>query len=73
MDLKENHDFNGAMEKIDYVVELLQYHLSEKDVPKNLTEIIYKFNIDIGRWMLNTVFAEDKKFVYVENSWKGIT
>ena len=26
-DLKENHDFNGAIEKIDYVVELLQYHL----------------------------------------------
>jgi len=73
VDLKENHDFNGAMEKIDYIVELLQYHLSEKDVPKNLTEIIYKFHIDIGRWMLNTVFAEDKKFICVENSWKAIT
>jgi len=73
VDLKENHDFNGAMEKIDYIVELLQYHLSEKDVPKNLTEIIYKFHIDVGRWMLNTVFVEDKKFICVENSWKAIT
>tara|TARA_Y100000310_G_scaffold65952_1_gene61386 strand:+ start:1727 stop:2263 length:537 start_codon:yes stop_codon:yes gene_type:complete len=73
VDLKENHDFNGAMEKIDYVVELLQYHLGEKDVPKNLTEIIYKFHIDVGRWMLNTVFAEDKKFICAENSWKAIT
>ena len=31
-DLNENHDFNSAIEKIDFVVELLPYHLNDSNI-----------------------------------------
>ena len=35
-DSDENHDFNSAIEKIDFVVELLPYHLKDDNIPDDL-------------------------------------
>ena len=51
-DSDENHDFNSAIEKIDFVVELLPYHLNEKNISNNMAEVIYKFNPSKSRWGL---------------------
>ena len=37
-DLNENHDFNSAIEKIDFVVELLPYHLNDSNIPSDPSE-----------------------------------
>ena len=71
--LKEPHIFNSAIEKIDFMIELLPYHLNENDIPKNLSEVVYKFNPDIGKWQLNILITEDKKFICTEKGWKIIT
>jgi len=69
-DLNENHDFNSAIEKIDFVVELLPYHLNESNIPSDPSEVIYKYDIESGKWKLNQVWtgfagsAGRKKFIF---------
>ena len=61
-DLNENHNFNSAIEKIDFVVELLPYHLNDSNIPNDLSEVVYKYDIESGKWKLNSVLAAQKKF-----------
>ena len=52
VDQNESYLFNSAIEKIDFVVELLPYHLNEKNISNNMAEVIYKFNPSKSRWGL---------------------
>ena len=63
-DSDENHDFNSAIEKIDFVVELLPYHLKDNNKPDNPTEVLYKYDIESGKWMLDSVLANEKRFFF---------
>ena len=54
-DSDENHDFNSAIEKIDFVVELLPYHLKGNNIPDNPTEALYKYDVGSGKWRLDSV------------------
>ena len=54
-DLNENHNFNSAVEKIDFVVELLPYHLKGNNIPDNPTEALYKYDVGSGKWRLDSV------------------
>jgi hypothetical protein len=70
VDTIESQWFNMAVEKIDFVLELLPYHLDPKKLPENISEVIYKFDPKAARWRLNTVFSGDKKFVFKDDGWK---
>jgi len=78
-DLNENHDFNSAIEKIDFVVELLPYHLNDNNIPSDPSEVIYKYDIESGKWKLNQVWtgfdgsAERKKFIFTKKGWNIVT
>ena len=72
-DLDENHNFNSAIEKIDFVVELLPYHLSGNDIPNDPSEVLYKYDIESGKWRLNSVLAGHKKFILTKEGWKVVT
>ena len=72
-DLNQSHFFNNSIEKIDFVVELLPYHLNEDGIPKNLSEVIYKFDTDAGKWRLNMAMVGDKKFITTKKGWQIIT
>ena len=72
-DLNESHLFNSSIEKIDFVVELLPYHLNEANIPKNPSEVIYKFDTETSKWRLNTAVYEHKKFIFTKNGWQIIT
>ena len=81
-DLSENHDFNSAIEKIDFVVELLQYHLNDSNIPNDLSEVLYKYDVESGKWKLNQVWTVDpmapartrwKKFILTKKEWKAVT
>ena len=45
IDSNENHNFNSAIEKIDFVVELLPYHLNDNNIPNDPTEVSYKYDV----------------------------
>jgi len=65
--------FKMEVEKIDFVVELLPYHLDEEKLPKNVKSVIYKFDQEAARWRLSTVFTDEKKFINSEKGWKLTT
>ena len=73
IDLNENHNFNSAVEKIDFVVELVPYHLNDSNIPNELSEVVYKYDIGSGRWRFNLVLAGQKKFIPTEKGWKVVT
>jgi len=73
IDLDDSHSFNNAVEKIDFVLELLQYHLDPEKLPQNVTEVIYNFDIETARWKLNTAQSDGKKFVLGKNGWEILT
>ena len=54
-DLNENHNFNSAVEKIDFVVELLPYHLNDNNIPNDPTEVSYKYDVGSGKWKLDSI------------------
>jgi len=65
--------FKMEVEKIDFVVELLPYHLDEEKLPMGVNSVIYNFDQEAARWRLNTVFTDEKKFVNTEKGWKLTT
>jgi len=65
--------FNNAVEKIDFVLELLPYHLDPEKLPSEVSEIMYKFDSKSVRWCLNTASSENKKYTFKVDSWKEIT
>lgn len=71
IDLDDRHSFDTAVDKIDFVIELLPYHLDPKKMPKNTTGISYQFDDTIGRWNISAD-AEDQTYHFVENEWKTI-
>jgi len=78
-DLNENHDFNSAIEKIDFVVELLPYHLNDSNIPSDPSEVLYIYDIESGKWKLNQVWtgfdgsAGRKKFIFTKKGWNVVT
>ena len=73
IDLEDSHWFNNAVEKIDFVLELLPYHLDPEKLPSKVTEVIYQYDIEAARWRLNLAQVADKKFVMAKNGWKIVT
>ena len=73
VDTADRHWFNNAVEKIDFVLELLPYHLDPKKLPSEISEIMYKFDSKSIRWRPNTVSSENKKYTFKDDSWEKIT
>lgn len=73
LDLEDSQWFNNAVEKIDFILELLPYHLDPEKLPNDVTEIIYQYVPEAARWRLNTAFVKEKKFVFTGNGWQIVT
>ncbi|MDE1811612.1 MAG: hypothetical protein KGH86_05585 [Thaumarchaeota archaeon] len=69
IELDERHSFDTAVDKIDFVLELLPYHLDPKKIPKTITQISYQFNDMTGKWNINAN-SEDQTYHFTENEWK---
>jgi len=61
-DLSENHSFNSAIEKIDFMVELLPYHLNHSKMKKFCKKpmvVRYYYDIQSGKWYVEHVLSFD--------------
>ncbi|HSB50914.1 MAG TPA: hypothetical protein VLC72_06285 [Nitrosopumilaceae archaeon] len=65
--------YEKSVEKIDFVLELLPYHLEPEKLPNNVTSVIYYFDSEHARWRLKTAYSDQKKFELKNNSWKLVT
>ena len=68
----EGQWFRTAIERIDFVVELLPYHLDPEKLPPNTNEIIYKFDKESVRWKVHFAVTDKQKFVNSNDDWKVI-
>lgn len=73
IDIEDRQWFGNALEKIDFVLELLPYHLDPKKIPTEISEVIYKFDSESIRWRLHTASSENKKYAFRGDSWNEIT
>ena len=53
LDLGERNLFDSAIDKIDFVLELLPYHLDPQKIPKNIPEATYYFDDRTQRWNID--------------------
>jgi hypothetical protein len=72
LDVKEKLWFDNALEKIDFVLELLPYHMDSEKLPPNISQVIYKFDPKSARWRLNEVMSKEKKYAFRGNVWIAI-
>lgn len=72
LDVRDKSWFDNALEKLDFVIELLPFHLSSVSIPQEISKVIYKFDVETRKWKLHTLFASNKKFLLVNNVWKPI-
>ena len=72
IDTEDRQWFDNALEKIDFVLELLPFHLDPKKLPSEITKIIYKFDSDSIRWRLDSALSENKKYRFRGDSWDEI-
>jgi len=72
LDTEDRQWYDNAVEKIDFVLELLPYHLDPEKIPSDVLEIIYKFDPESIRWRLNTAKSESKKYVFRGDRWNVV-
>ena len=72
LDTEDKQWYDNAIEKIDFVLELLPYHLDPEKLPSDILEIVYKFDPESIRWRLNTATSENKRYVFRGDSWNAI-
>jgi len=73
LDTEDRQWYDNAIEKIDFVLELLPYHLDPEKLPSDVLEIVYKFDPESIRWRLNTATSENKRYIFRGDSWSAIT
>ncbi|MEW6043364.1 MAG: hypothetical protein AB1608_03800 [Thermoproteota archaeon] len=73
LDVHDKSWFDNAIEKLDFVIELLPFHLNSENVPPEISKILYKFDVETRKWKMHTLFAKDKRFLLVNNTWKPAT
>ncbi|MDE1765917.1 MAG: hypothetical protein KGI27_06540 [Thaumarchaeota archaeon] len=59
LDIGDRSLFDSAMEKMDFVLELLPYHLDPQKIPKNVSEVTYHFDERTQRWNIDYGMPED--------------
>lgn len=65
----DKRDFNRAADKVDFVVELLPYHLAPGALPPGADELAYSFDPESSRWKPASARAGGENFVARGNAW----
>lgn len=73
IDIEDKQWFDNALEKIDFVLELLPYHLDPEKIPSDILQIVYKFDSKSIRWRLHMASSESKNYTFRGDSWNEIT
>jgi len=69
LDVDDVDKFNVALDKINFIVELLPYHLDTDKFPQGVIKIEYTFDDDENLWVANAITPQ-KKFVFINKAWR---
>jgi hypothetical protein len=70
IDLEDRNHFDTAIEKINFVLELLPYHLDPRKMPRNITEVQYYFDDKTRRWNIGLATSGNDTYLFSQNEWK---
>lgn len=65
----DKQGFNRAVEKMDFVVELLPYHAAPGALPPGTDELCYSFDPESSRWSPSSALAGGAKFAQRGGEW----
>ncbi|MBP2624503.1 MAG: hypothetical protein KAF24_00870 [Nitrosopumilaceae archaeon] len=71
LDTLDVNKFNIAVDKINFILELLPYHLDVEKFPNDVIEMQYIFDDHENRWIANAVTPK-KTFSFIDKSWKSL-
>ncbi|SRR5579875_466904 len=58
LDLDDRSMFDTALDKMDFVLELLPYHLDPQKLPAGVSDLQYYFDDRAGKWLVSYESAE---------------
>ena len=67
VDAQERQWFDNAVEKMDFVLELLPYHMEK--IPQGCSTISYMFESRTVRWRLYECTAAGKRYTFQGGGW----
>ena len=69
IDAEDKQWFDNSVEKIDFVLELLPYHMDPDKLPAGTTGIMYRFDPDGVRWRLHSATAGESVYGFRGDGW----
>ena len=69
LDTEEKQWYDNAIEKIDFVLELLPYHMNPEKLPLDVSELTYKFDSKAVRWRLSFAKSKENKYAFKGDRW----
>lgn len=69
VDARDKPGFDRAVEKMDFVAELLPYHLAPGSLPPGSDEVSYSFDPESARWAVGSARAGGREFARSGDGW----
>ncbi len=70
IDAEDKQWFDNSVEKIDFVLELLPYHLDPAKLPAGTNQISYRFDPDAVRWRLYSALSGESAYRFGGGGWQ---
>ncbi len=71
VDVGEKQWFGNAIEKMDFVLELIPYQLVPERLPEKVNQVTYRFDSESVRWRIFSANALDVEYLFKNNRWIG--
>lgn len=69
IDTHDKQKFSNAIEKMDFVLELIPYQLSPEKLPPETQAVTYRFDSESVRWIPHTVKSK-VPYIFKNNEWQ---
>jgi len=66
----EGETISGAIEKLEYVVELVEARVGLEGLPNNITSLKYVYNQELDRWRPSRAEVGDRLYAFSEENRK---
>lgn len=70
IDAEDKQWFDNSVEKMDFVLELLPYHLDPAKLPAGTGQVSYRFDPDAVRWRLHMAVSGESVYTFGGGGWQ---
>ncbi|MDI1496185.1 MAG: hypothetical protein K8823_1493 [Cenarchaeum symbiont of Oopsacas minuta] len=69
VDVQDRDWYNDAIEKIDFMTELISHHLSADEIPKGTNAVTYRYIEKTKKWSILKAVADGCNFIKKDDVW----